>query len=180
MMNATWTVPTNPDRTGASPAFWWGIESNPALNLIQPILKWESNGWYIFNEYYQWSNGHDFQSAKHTVRPGNTIYASVIYVPANDSYDMFVTSKSDGWSIGSNIGVEKGKTYVDGYVVIEHQPSTCSQYPASGEITFTDIYIEIENKPFVPMWQAEKFRDACNCTPTVISTTSVRFTWDTT
>lgn len=44
--------------------------------------------------------------------------------------------------------------YVDVYFVIEHQPTTCDQYPASGLITFTDINVLWEGKSAEPAWQA--------------------------
>lgn len=71
----------------------------------------------------------------------------------------------------------------------------CGQYPANGQITFTDINIELDNKPVTPSWKGyqcmhyikERFappnwytvNDACNANPTVISPSSVQFTWDT-
>lgn len=41
-INATWTVPSYPTSRvdGAAPGFWFGIEPEPALDLIQPILAW--------------------------------------------------------------------------------------------------------------------------------------------
>ena len=41
-VNATWVVPQNPQSpySGNAPGWWFGIEPNPASNLIQPILAW--------------------------------------------------------------------------------------------------------------------------------------------
>mmetsp|Transcript_26792 Transcript_26792/g.29871 ORF Transcript_26792/g.29871 Transcript_26792/m.29871 type:complete len:94 (-) Transcript_26792:81-362(-) len=92
---------------------------------------------------------------------------------------MFIKCVDDGWSVRSSIKVEGTKKYVDTYFVIEHQPSTCSQYPKSGKITFDDIAISINNKPITPQWTAKKYQDACDCTPKVLSSSSVQFTWNT-
>lgn len=32
----------------------------------------------------------------------------------------------------------------DSYFVVEHQPSSCDQYPANGNVVFEDIHIELE------------------------------------
>lgn len=41
-MNASWIVPENPTElvNGNAPGWWFGIEPEPAMNLIQPILAW--------------------------------------------------------------------------------------------------------------------------------------------
>ncbi len=41
-VNATWKVPDYPNNqySGNAPGWWFGIEPNPADNLIQPILAW--------------------------------------------------------------------------------------------------------------------------------------------
>ncbi len=47
------------------------------------------------------------------------------------------------------------------YFVIEHQPTTCDQYPASGLITFTDINVMWEGKSAEPAWQAFTYVSCC-------------------
>lgn len=39
-------------------------------------------------EYFQWSNFYDYQSPAVNVNAGDTIFTSVSYVPANNSYNM--------------------------------------------------------------------------------------------
>jgi len=182
-MNASWIVPALPTQQqgGNAPGWWFGIEPSPAMDLIQPILAWGeySPEFTIFNGYYQWDNSDWWQSDTGTVQPGNHIFAYVEYVSSNDSYNMFITCQETGWSISSNIAVEQGKVYTDAYFVVEHQPDSCDEYPSNGYITFTNINIELENKPVTPQWEAYQFQPACNSQAIVLSSSSVKFTWDT-
>jgi len=183
-MNATWVVPSNPAQGGPSaPGWWFGIEPEPAANLIQPILSWgdeASDSFSIFNGYYQWDDSEWYQSESGVVNPGNHIYASVRYMPANNSYEMYIACKETGFSVTTNIEVEKSKTYTDAYFVVEHQPQSCDQYPANGQIVFYDINIALDNQSVTPDWQAFEFQPACDCTSYVNNSTSVMFTWLTT
>ena len=47
-------VPDNPNRAGASPSFWFGLQTAAGTGaLIQPILAWGQtyrDGWGIFHE----------------------------------------------------------------------------------------------------------------------------------
>jgi len=177
-INATWIVPAEPKiKNGVQPGFWFGIEPEPACNLIQPILAYQE-GWQIFNGYYQWDNGYWYESANGNVQAGNTIFGSVTYVQASHSYDMYIECKESGWNVKSNIKIEGEKIYTDSYFVIERQPPNCEQYPQNGGITFYDINIEINGTAVAPQWIAKKFEDACDCTPIVNNATSVTFTWN--
>ena len=60
------------------------------------------------------------------------------------------------------------------------QPSDCGQYPANGEVTFTDIHIVLEGKyEAKPTWSAQQYKPACNSQATVLSPSSLKFTWNT-
>jgi len=181
-VNATWIVPQNPSNPygGNAPGWWFGIEPNPASDLIQPILAWgyTSNEFTIFNGYFQWDDGYWWSSTQGQVQPGNTVTAWVKYSPSDNSYNMFIACKETGFSVKSNIPVEQGKLYTDTYFVLEHQPDDCSGYPPNGQVTFTNIHIEIENKPVTPQWTAHTYVPACNSQAVVLSPSSVKFTWN--
>jgi len=182
-VNATWTVPSYPKERfgGNAPGWWFGIEPVPASNLIQPILAYGYAGsiYTIFNGYFQWDNNDWWHSKQGSVEPGNTVSAYVSYVKATNSYDMYISCKETGWSVKSNIVVESGKLYTDVYFVVEHQPDDCAQYPSNGEIVFHDINIAWEGQLQPAKWQAIKYQDACDCTPSILSPSSVKFTWST-
>eukprot|EP01123_Difflugia_compressa_P012832 TRINITY_DN565_c0_g1_i1.p1 TRINITY_DN565_c0_g1~~TRINITY_DN565_c0_g1_i1.p1 ORF type:complete len:230 (-),score=42.09 TRINITY_DN565_c0_g1_i1:137-826(-) len=181
-VNATWTVPAYPTTRegGNAPGWWFGIEPNPASDLIQPILAYGFTGdnYVIFNGYYQWDNSDWWYSDVGSVVPGNTVYAEVSYDSSTNSYNMNISCIETGWSVTSNIAVESGKLYTDVYFVVEHQPNTCSEYPADGKIVFKDIHI-VWQKGGSPQWKGIQYQDACNCTPTIIDPATIQFTWDT-
>ncbi len=81
-------------------------------------------------------------------------------------------------------------TDVDAYLVVEHQPQSCSQYPASGSIVWTDISVMWENgdvrtSQAVPgsatalNWKAHTYQDMCNTKGEVLPNGNVEFTWST-
>jgi len=180
-INATWVVPSNPTSLveGNAPGWWFGIEPVPADDLIQPILAWGYTGveYSIFNGYFQWDDGYWWSSDTGTVKPGQTIFGEVRYNKANGSYDMLISCKETGFSVSSNIAIEQGKTYTDAYFVVEHQPNSCDEYPSNGQIVFTNINVERNYVPVTPNWQAFQYQPACDSTATVVSSTSVKFTW---
>jgi hypothetical protein len=64
------------------------------------------------------------------------------------------------------------------YIVVEHQPLNCAEYPASGGISFTDIYIEVEGKAidnprFVPKQQ----KVACDSKAVIVDAKTVELKW---
>jgi len=181
--NASWIVPSYPSEQegGEAPGWWFGIEPEPAMDLIQPILAWGDEGaeYTIFNGYYQWDDSDWYQSESGVVTPGNHIYAWVSYVAANDSYNMYITCQETGWSVTTNIACEDGKIFQDLYFVVEHQPDDCGQYPANGYIVFDNINMEVEGKPFVANWEGYQYQPACDSNFQIINPNSVKFTWDT-
>jgi len=181
-VNATWKVMAYPTQMqgGNAPGWWFGIEPEPAMQLIQPILAYGYTGeqYSIFNGYYDWNSGNFWASNTDTVTPGQTVTASVWYVQSSDSYNMYIGCVETGWSVTSNIPAN-GLTFTDTYFVVEHQPDTCAEYPANGNCVFYDIYIEIAGKQITPQWQTVEYQDACNCQGQVVSSSSIEFTWQT-
>merc|ERR1711990_785952 len=127
LLSAKTIVPENPTRDGGFPALWFGIEPNPACNLIQPILKWTGNEWGIWNEYYQWYPGTDHQSKHHKVEAGDTIYAYVAYSHTKKAYQMYIEDQTSGVNGTYLVPVVQNRVYTDAFFVVEHQPSLCDQ-----------------------------------------------------
>lgn len=182
VLNTTWTVPTDPvEKFGSNaPGFWFGVQIASGRGaLIQPILAWADGApqWTIFNGVYDWNDNSWYQSRSSVVKAGDTIYGSVLYRAADDSYDLVVGCKETGWSVRSNHKVRQGQVESTAYFVVEHQPATCRAYPASGEVTFTNIYLEVEGKPVTPQWQAKQQRPACQSEAHIIDPTQIKFTW---
>jgi len=181
-VNATWKVMSYPTimQGGNAPGWWFGIEPRPALELIQPILAYGYTGaqYAIFNGYYDWNSGNFWASDTGTVTPGQTVIASVWYDQSSDSYNMYIACPETGFSVTSNIAAN-GLTYTDTYFVVEHQPNSCGEYPANGNIIFQNIYIEINGQQINPQWQAIDFQDDCNCQGYIVDSSTIKFTWDT-
>ena len=60
----------------------------------------------------------------------------------------------------------------------EHQPNSCSEYPASGSITFDSVQVTWADG-HSPKWEAHTFQDACNCAGVIVDPETLKFTWDT-
>jgi len=62
--------------------------------------------------------------------------------------------------------------------VLEHQPRTCRAYPTDGEMSFDNIYVEVDGKAVAaPAWEAKQEDPACNSQATVVDSQTVKFTW---
>jgi len=182
-INATWVVPSLPkiQTRGSEPGWWFGIEPEPALNLLQPILAWGYDRfpqYSIFNGYYEWDNLTWFSGKQGGVSPGDTIFGSITFLPESNSYEMFIECKKTGFQVADRIAVEGKIVYTDAYFVVEHQPSNCEEYPSNGEVIFSNINIELENQPVIPEWQAFQYRPACESTAHILNSSSVSFTWN--
>jgi hypothetical protein len=181
-LNATWKVPQTPTDPygGNAPGWWFGIEPYPASLLIQPILAWgyTSEAFTIFNGYFDWNTMNFWSSDQGVVQPGDTIYAYVEYVSSNNSYNMFISCLETGWSILNNIPVDYNALYTDAYFVLEHQPNDCQGYPPNGIVTFYDINLALNYRSVTPKWKPYTYIPACNSQVSVLSPSSLRFTWN--
>jgi len=183
MLNATWKVPSMPQTLYGSnaPGWWFGVQTADGNGaLIQPILAFADGDpvYTIFNGVFDWNDGSWYQSDSSQVNPGQTIYASVLFASATNTYTMLIGCKETGWSVTSTKKVHQGQVEAVAYFVVEHQPDTCSAYPASGEMTFTNIYMEVEGQAVKPAWQALQEDPACNSKAIIISPTQIQFSWD--
>lgn len=183
-VSAKWRVPANPVTPGAFYSPWFGIEASDNLNLIQPVNPWTGNSWSIYNEYFQWSPEHNYNSEAHTVKAGDLLYGSVDFNANNQSYSVYHSDVDDGWSVTSNIRVqrtERGhiyKNYTIVYFVFE-KVAQCSQYPANGEVTFFDIEVEYDGQPVTPKWTTGVVDEVCGFKATIVNSTAITITWNT-
>ena len=185
-MNLTTVVPSNPAKVGASPSFWFGLQTaNGTGALIQPILAWGQTGrdeWGIFHEVFDWNNQRDSRSPQHyKVQPGDVLTQGVKYAAASNSYDMYIHSAATGKSISWNYKLEARQTVPEttAFIVVEHAPQNCAEFPANGNITFTDITVEVAGKPVKPTWVPHKEgKGACGAQARVQDPTTVVLRWD--
>eukprot|EP01124_Arcella_intermedia_P017389 TRINITY_DN24156_c0_g1_i1.p1 TRINITY_DN24156_c0_g1~~TRINITY_DN24156_c0_g1_i1.p1 ORF type:complete len:242 (-),score=21.28 TRINITY_DN24156_c0_g1_i1:44-769(-) len=186
-LNASWVVPTMPSNSFGSnaPGWWFGVQTARGDGaLIQPILAYgyEGDFFSMFNGVYDWTDGSWQTSDSLQVNPGDKLVSTIAYIKGSNSYTMTITSTQQQQTIVYNYPLKAAQTEVEsvGYFVLEHQPDTCDAYPANGECTFTDISVEV-NYQLVsnPKWVAFQKAPACNSQATVLSSSSIKFTWDT-
>eukprot|EP01091_Cochliopodium_minus_P011779 TRINITY_DN3430_c0_g1_i1.p1 TRINITY_DN3430_c0_g1~~TRINITY_DN3430_c0_g1_i1.p1 ORF type:complete len:236 (-),score=68.99 TRINITY_DN3430_c0_g1_i1:41-715(-) len=182
-IEAKWKVPNKPTEKGLFFGIWFGIEPNPAMNLIQPVLPWDGDDhWLIYNEYYQWNPTYNYDSHMIKVQPGQIVYGSVTYVPGNNSYTM-KNSILGGESVSSSIAIQlengQPKVYTDAYFVLEKVASNCKQYPPEGVVTFYDISVSYENVvDKTPAWSTHVLDAVCGSTAHILNSTTVSITWN--
>lgn len=166
---------------------WFGIESTLADVLIQPILAYGDGtpDYTIFTGLYDWRTGGWFQSNVDNVSPGDLVEGSVVYTPSTQTYQQCIRKVTgNGKPICTRVqkNLEYNETFTDVYFVVEHQPNACGEYPANGNVVFSNINVIWENGAIVApsTWQIHQFKPACNSQGKVLNASAVEFTWSTT
>ena len=114
------------------------------------------------------------------MQPGDKIVSSVVRSGRTRTFIMSITSTRLGRTITTPYTLLRGQTGKEStaYFVLEHQPVTCRAYPTSGEMSFENIYVEVDGRPVEsPQWQALEERPACDSKATVVDPKTIKFTW---
>jgi len=181
-LSATMVVPKKPYSPNGSPAFWFGTQTQHGDGaLIQPIMaKWLGDGFYMFQEIFDWTDENDKQSKAIKVQPGDVIAAEVSYVKMLNLYTMNMTNQNNGdvSNFHYKILPKQKATESVGYFVLEHQPDECNQLPPNGKVTWTNIQVEVNNK-LVPnaTWTAKQEQPACHSKAVVTDSSTISITW---
>lgn len=200
-LSATMTVPDTPQGHLGSPAFWFGTQTTKGDGaLIQPIMaKWLGNGFYMFHEIFDWTDENDEQSKQIKVLPGQVIRASVSLEGAerggadgagatlNASLGTYLMNMTRYGGAAATTTTTTFKyallprqtaTESAAYFVLEHQPSSCRQLPPNGNVTWTDIQVEVNGKPVdSPVFKAVQENPKCGSKAEVVDPKTVRITW---
>jgi len=176
-----WVVPDDPQEGGAFFSPWFGIEASDNLNLIQPVNPWVGDSWEIYNEYFQWEPEYNYNSDSNTVQAGDVLFGSVKYDAKSQSYIVYHSDMTSGWSVTSTIQIQQDdngnyKNYTIAYFVMEKEWD-CSQYPPNNQVTFYDIEIQYDGKTVTPDWTTGYVDDVCDCRAHILNATSVQITW---
>lgn len=178
-VSATTQIPSGPPQDpNGEPAWWFGIEPSNNLYLIQPILpKWLGDGYYIFNEMFDWHTFNDQQSTNIKIPYGTNVSAEIITRDGGKHYTMTVKAQGHQWNLTVPTYKDDGP-FTNVYFVLEHQVDRCSQLPSAGSLSYTDIEIEFGGKRVVPQWSTHLERPVCKSQVKVISPSSLSIEWD--
>ena len=152
--------------------------------LIQPILAYGYTGshYSIFNACFDWTDGSWTTSKEvYTVPAGDLITSSTTYDANSRSYRMIISSQALGKTITTDYALKSKQTKPEStvYFVLEHQPSDCRAYPASGVATFENIHVEVAGELLTQVpWEAKDERPKCDSATEIVDSQTIRFTWD--
>lgn len=137
----------------------------------------------VVEQVFDWTPGGGWHTSqkKLTVKPGDKITSSVTYNEDVNSYTMRISSAALGETISTDYSILRRQTRNESSAVfvLEHQPRTCRAYPTCGEMSFEDIYVEVNYQRVVaPAWQALQERPACNSKAEIVDSATVKLTWD--
>ena len=134
--------------------------------------------------YFQWRPEHNENSASHTVQAGDLLYGSLTYDARRNSMVIYHNvSGSTSWEVTTVIPIQSGsngvpKNYSIAYIVYE-KDAPCGDYPPDGVVTFTNIHLACDGKPYTPKWKTSFVDDVCNNRATVVDPATVKITWNT-
>ena len=80
-------------------------------------------------------------------------------------FQMYIASAETGKSILWNYKLEAAQKVAEtiAYIVVEHGPVLCKQFPPNGNVTFTNIKVEVANKAVAsPVWIPMEQTVACH------------------
>ena len=134
----------------------------------------------MFNGVFDWTDGSwHTSSEKYTVQPGDTLTSSVVFNKDANSYTMRISSAALAKTITTEYALERRQSEVESSAVfvLEHQPSRCKAYPTSGEMSFENIYVEVDGQPVAsPKWAALQEQPACDSKAVVVDPATIKVT----
>ena len=173
-MVADWIVPASPGSGGGQTLYFFpGLEASPnVVTILQPVLGWNSYGnntWTMAN----WNcckSGTVYTGNPITVRPGDQIHGAMAGTGCTR------TSPCSSWAVTST-DVSTGQTttlktasygqlfnWYFGGVMEVYGVGACTQLPASGSITFTNVLVhDTSNAIVTPTWRPYVASGAPRC-----------------
>mgnify|MGYP003950411995 CR=1 FL=1 len=143
------------------------------------MSKWLGDGFYMFQEIFDWTSYNDHQTAPIRVRPGDVVRAEVAYVKASNSYTMTMNSTGTKEVSTYEYQLLQAKTEAQAYFVLEHQPDRCDELPPSGVVSWTNIEVDVNYKRVQrPTWTAKEESPKCGAKAVVVSSDTVNITWN--
>ena len=184
IQTATFNVPTAPTSKGRQVVYFFpGLQQGPSTKtILQPVL-----GWNAFNNDQVWTiaswncceSGTTYNSTPVTVNAGDEIYGSITGTCATGqvctAFNIVTKDQNSGQSTTlSNTGSygQKFNWYFGG-VLEMYNVNRCTQLPASGSVSFTNIDIyDINDQLQSPTWSPEYTSSTPQCSYKVTTTTN--------
>ena len=178
-LSATMVVPSKAH--GGTPAFWFGVQTAHGDGaLIQPIMsKWNGFNFNMFQEIFDWTDGHDEQTDGVGIQPGDVIDASLTYMDPR-TYIMNMTCRRTGKESNYvyRLLPQQKATESVAYFVLEHQPFLCEELPRNGKCSWTNIAVDVNGKQVHDaMFQAKEENPKCGSRAVVNSYSSIDIVW---
>ena len=92
------------------------------------MSKWLGDGYYMFQEIFDWTDMNDKQSQPINVKPGDIVSATVSYSASNRSYAMTMSSGNKRSDYHYELLPGQKETDSVAYFVLEHQVIKCLKF----------------------------------------------------
>lgn len=160
-LRAVFTVPSLPESTGGTVFFFPGAEPGDGSTILQPVLQYGSSAagggdsWTAAS-WFCCPAGWSFYSTPIEVNAGDTLFGTMTAACSDSACDWTITTADLTQGISTTLqadDVTSPFTCAYGGVLESYAVSECSQYPAAGTITFSDIVLEDEDgNSLEPAW----------------------------
>mmetsp|Transcript_19295 Transcript_19295/g.28736 ORF Transcript_19295/g.28736 Transcript_19295/m.28736 type:complete len:300 (+) Transcript_19295:604-1503(+) len=190
-LESVWQVPTEPQTKTDQTIFIFNalqpMHFGSEPSIIQPVLQWgigsaapgSIRAWQLACWYVP-DGGHTLISSLKKVSTGDTIKGT-----------MQLSTNSKGNEVWTIIGLDE-TTNVETTLHLATNPNenwqaltleaysmeSCSQYPASGSVSFTDNVAKINGKAFSPSWKSSTPFTNCGESVNINTDGSVTLFWD--
>jgi hypothetical protein len=128
----------------------------------------------LYLSRYDWKSNYDYQSHKVAVAPGSLVYSEVKKV--GPSLFQMAVLASGVW-VNATVAVPAYVApLVMAYVVLEHQPALCSQFPPDNVFVFSQLQVRPNGGG--GGWAAHDCAPACASSARVLGSASVALSWN--
>lgn len=178
-LTSTWNVPVAPISAGGQLLYYWnGVEPGDESAVLQPVLQWGSSpagggDYWAFASWYVSSVHGSFNSKLVNASIGHFIRGKCENL-GSSKWRITGTDLQTGANSSFEYTPQDG-VYAEAYHVLEaYSVTDCrNQYPSVGNITFSQIQVEVNGNPVVPTWVPMTQTPYCNEHAVVKNSTDV-------
>eukprot|EP00049_Salpingoeca_infusionum_P011158 m.192380 g.192380 ORF g.192380 m.192380 type:complete len:276 (-) comp14854_c0_seq3:1893-2720(-) len=179
-------VPNSPTQLlgTTSPGWYIAVLSEDMQELIRGVIAWGDyrSQFTVFSEQFSAIDRTWVQSRPGHIYPGALVKFNLTYVEASHSYTVVINRDSAILSenIEATFSVRSNVKYPYVFVVMEHEPTDCSQLPSQPGFAFQNITI---NGAESQQWDCTNCNrtvmNACKANIKPLSSTALQFAWNT-